>query len=108
MAEAILDTSKINDWHSFHAQSAEVFGFPAFYGSNINAWIDCLSYLPEGDGMSRYQLSQSEQLFIHLQHFSYFTKAQPEIYQALTEAVASINRRYISDGDIPRLVLVPQ
>lgn len=108
MAEATLDTAKINDWPSFHAQSAEVFGFPDFYGQNLDAWIDCLTYLPEGDGMSRFVLGPSERLFINLLHFESFSKSQPEICQALSETVAFVNQRYISAGDIPRLVLVPQ
>jgi RNAse (barnase) inhibitor barstar len=49
MATAILDTSRIIDWDTFHAVSREAFGFPDFYGCNLNAWIDCLTYLDEGD-----------------------------------------------------------
>jgi hypothetical protein len=108
MAEVTLDTAKIKDWRSFHAQSAEAFGFPEFYGQNLNAWIDCLTYLPEGDGMSRFVLGSGEQLFIKLLSFESFAKAKPEICLAFSECVASVNQRYISAGDIPRLVLVPQ
>jgi hypothetical protein len=108
MAEATLDTAKIIDWPSFHAESAEAFGFPDFYGCNLNAWIDCLSYLPEGDGMSRFVLGPDEQLFIKLPHIERFARTQPEICLALLECVAFVNQRYISAGDMPRLVLVPQ
>jgi hypothetical protein len=108
MAEATMDAAKIKDWPSFHAQSVAVFGFPDFYGCNLNAWIDCLTYLPEGDGMSRFVLGPDEQLFIRLLNFESFVKSQPEIWLALSACVASVNQRYISAGDIPRLVLVPQ
>ena len=108
MAEATLDTEKIKDWPSFHAQSAEAFGFPNFYGNNLNAWIDCLTYLPEGDGMSSFVLGSGEQLFIKLLQFENFAKTQPEICLAFLGYVASVNQRYISAGDIPRLVLVPK
>ncbi len=40
-----LSTEHITDWETFHAECARVFGFPQFYGRNMNAWIDCLSYL---------------------------------------------------------------
>jgi RNAse (barnase) inhibitor barstar len=45
--------SKITDWDSFHDLFAEVFGFPGFYGRNMNAWNDCMTYLavPE-EGMT--------------------------------------------------------
>ena len=64
MAEVTLDTTRIHDWHSFHRVCAETFGFPDFYGQNMNAWIDCLTYIREGDGMSNFVLCDSEQLSI--------------------------------------------
>ena len=41
----IIDTARINDWDSFHTIFAEAFGFPGFYGRNMDAWIDCLTSL---------------------------------------------------------------
>jgi len=108
MAEVTLDTTKIKDWRSFHDQSVEAFGFPDLYGQNLNAWIDCLTYLPEGDGMSRFTLGPEEQLVIKLPQFGSFTEKQAEICLAFLSCVASVNQRYISMGDIPRLALVPQ
>ena len=43
MPTARLNGELFTDWESFHTVSAEVFGFPEFYGRNMNAWIDCLS-----------------------------------------------------------------
>jgi RNAse (barnase) inhibitor barstar len=34
---------------AFHAAFAEIMGFPAFYGHNWNAWIDCMSYIDDAD-----------------------------------------------------------
>jgi len=42
-----VDCDRITDWESFHSVFADVFGFPNFYGRNMNAWIDCMSYLDE-------------------------------------------------------------
>jgi RNAse (barnase) inhibitor barstar len=42
-----LDTGRITDWNTFHDVFAEVFGFPGFYGRNLNAWIDCMTYLDD-------------------------------------------------------------
>jgi RNAse (barnase) inhibitor barstar len=51
-----LDCDRITDWESFHAVFAEVFGFPSFYGRNMDAWIDCMSYLDKPEvGMSTVQ-----------------------------------------------------
>jgi RNAse (barnase) inhibitor barstar len=40
-----LDTRRIRDWDTFHDLFAEVFGFPGFYGRNMDAWIDCMTWL---------------------------------------------------------------
>jgi len=47
MATVRLPTEQITDWRSSHEVCREVFGFPDFYGMNMDAWIDCMSYLPE-------------------------------------------------------------
>ena len=108
MATVTLDMTKIGDWESFHAQSAKTFGFPAFYGNNLNAWIDCLTYLPSGDGMSGITLGSNELLTIVVPNYQAFAAKQPEICLALGECVAAVNQRYIAAGDIARLALAPQ
>ena len=51
-----LDTRRIRDWTTFHEVFAEVFGFPSFYGKNMNAWVDCMTYLDDpAAGMSTVQ-----------------------------------------------------
>lgn len=59
MATVRLNTNQITDWASFHLVCKEAFGFPEFYGANMNAWIDCMSYLTEEDGMTRFKLSKN-------------------------------------------------
>ena len=106
MASVNLDTTKITDWPTFHSLCKDVFGFPDFYGSNMNAWIDCLSYLSDSDQMTRFELESDEQLFITVLAFESFTKRLPELSSSLLECVAFVNLRYISCGEPPRLVLV--
>jgi Barstar (barnase inhibitor) len=66
VADATLDGRKITDWKSFHDECAAIFGFPVFYGRNMDAWIDCLTYVRQGDGMSQYVLGPAEPLVIHV------------------------------------------
>ena len=47
MTRVAIDTRRVIDWDSFHNEFAEVFGFPRFYGRNMNAWIDCMTYLDD-------------------------------------------------------------
>ena len=106
MATARLATQSISNWHSFHEVCKQAFGFPNFYGENMNAWIDCLTYLYEGDGMSRFHLSEGETLIIEIPEAESFSSRQPEIFKALVDCIAFVNRRYLESGRQPALLLV--
>ncbi|NJC02937.1 RNAse (barnase) inhibitor barstar [Xanthomonas sp. 3272] len=108
MANITLPVAKISDWPSFHAVSADTFGFPDFYGHNNNAWIDCLSYLTDDDGMCSIVLTDGEVLFLNVPAFDAFQHRYPDIAAGLVECVDAVNDRYVAGGDIPRLVLIPQ
>jgi RNAse (barnase) inhibitor barstar len=38
-----IDGKRIIDWKSLHRVFAGAFGFPNYYGNNMNAWIDCMT-----------------------------------------------------------------
>jgi len=44
---ARIETKKITDWDSFYSVFAEAMCFPNFYGRNMNAWIDCMTYFDD-------------------------------------------------------------
>ena len=106
MATVQLDAGAITDWDTFHSVCAAAFGFPDFYGRNMDAFIDCLNYLDEGDGMSRFHLKSGETLAIEITGWTDFNERLPEIAQALIECVAFVNEGYAEDGKPPMLVLV--
>ena len=106
MAKACLDGTQIRDWDSFHDLSARALGFPWFYGRNVDAWIDCLTYLDEGDGMSRFKLGPGEVLEIELTGSQIVRRQAPEILDALVDAVRFVNDRYVHRGKPPMLRLV--
>ena len=106
MPTARLDTAPISDWDSFHTTCREAFGFPDFYGMNMNAWIDCLTYLDEGDGMSRFHLASGETLNIEVTDTESFNSRLPEIFDALVTCTADVNQRHIESGKSPMLALV--
>ena len=106
MANVRLDTKRITDWESFHQLCKEQFGFPDFYGKNMNAWIDCLTYLNEEDGMSRFRLARGEMLHIEVSDTEDFNSRLPEIFDAFVECSAFVNRRYIEDNNSPVLSLL--
>jgi RNAse (barnase) inhibitor barstar len=105
MATVRLDGDAITDWNTFHDLCADEFGFPDFYGRNMNAWIDCLSYITKGDGMSRIVLNAGELLTIEIEHSDSLRRRLPEIYNAIAECTQHVNSRFVESGDQPRIQL---
>jgi hypothetical protein len=101
-----IDADKIRDSESFHAVFAEAFGFPAFYGKNMDAWIDCMSSLdlPQ-DGMSRIHVEPGHVVVIQLEHARDLARRCPELYADLVECSSFVNRRLIDRGHEPLLAL---
>ncbi|AFD28046.1 barstar family protein [Deinococcus gobiensis] len=108
MAQVTFDTASVRDWQSFHDVSMRTFGFPNFYGRNMNAWIDCLTYLDEGDGMSSFILGPDELLHIHVPDFAIFAARLPDVSSAFLDCVAFANQRYVEREGTSRLSLVLQ
>jgi len=92
------------DWDAFHTESQRAFGFPAFYGAT-SAWIDCLSYLRDDDGMS-----PSASRTANPDHCAVPQRpgAQrfPELIEELQFCVRMINERYDDYGEKPALQLL--
>ena len=59
--QVTLQSKNITDWESFHTVFAKEMGFPDFYGRNMDAWIDCMSYLDDaGAGMTRLSVARGD------------------------------------------------
>jgi hypothetical protein len=106
MANVRLDGEKIITWDAFHSESQDAFGFPEFYGRNMDAWVDSLSTLREGDGMSKFTLEPEETLEIEVLNSDVLRKKAPAIFGALKECTSIVNQLYIENGEEPALALV--
>jgi RNAse (barnase) inhibitor barstar len=100
-----IDCERIADWASFHSVCKEAFGFPDFYGENLDAFVDCLTYIDEGDGMSNIVLRDGEVLRIDLLSSNDLFTRSPEILDGLTNAVESINKRFVEDAKSEKIIL---
>ena len=105
MAIVRLDGAAIRDWPSFHRECQAKFGFPDFYGRNMDAWIDCLSTLRENDGMSAFTLAPDESLHIELAHADILRNRAPQILDTLANCVEAVNERYLENGEKPAVQL---
>ena len=103
MATVTLDGAAMTDWNAFHAQSKVAFGFPDFYGHSMDAWIDCLSYLRDDDGMSAIRLKPDEVLQIDILRADVWRAAQPDMLDEILYCIAGVNERYEDYGEKPAL-----
>ena len=101
-----LDAARITDWDSFHAESQREFGFPDYYGNTIDAWIDCLGYLRDDEGMTRFRLGEDEVLTIEIADSASLKARQPDLLEELAFCIEGINERYEDYGEKPALKLV--
>ncbi|MBK4734850.1 barstar family protein [Noviherbaspirillum pedocola] len=106
MARVALDGRRITDWPSFHRESQAAFGFPAYYGANLDAWVDCLSGVRDGDGMSGFALGPGEMLEIELQHADVLRSKTPRILETLEALIDAANERITDAGQKPGLRLI--
>jgi hypothetical protein len=106
VASATIDCSKIHDWPSFHEQFARVFGFPDFYGQNMDAWIDCMTSLDDpDDSMTALHCEPGKVFTLQLTNVRDFRAKCPEQYAALVECSAFVNWRRIETGEPAVLAL---
>jgi RNAse (barnase) inhibitor barstar len=100
-----IDCDKIRDWNSFHEYFKNLFGFPDFYGRNMDAWIDCLGYLDEDDDMTKLKIDKGTVLTLQLKNVASFRNKCTDIYAALIECSAFVNYRRTGKGENPILAL---
>jgi len=106
-----IDLSTITDWDSFFDVFSHQLGFPDLFGRNMDAWIDCMTYLDEPDaGMTSVHVTPGQVLVLLLDNVCEFRVRCPEQYAALIECSAFVNwrrmeRREPPGGDPPVLAL---
>ena len=102
-----IPTADITDWDTFHDVFEKALGFPDYYGRNMNAWIDCMTYADDPDsGMIAHAVQPGGLLTLRLADAPAFKKRSPEQYEALIECAAFVNFRRVEQGDEPVLSLL--
>jgi hypothetical protein len=108
MARIRLDAAEIVDRGSFHDGCHRGFGFPEFYGRNMDAWIDCMPDLQDAEnGITELKLGPGESLAVEVAGFDDFRARLPEIARELIECTQFANERYRIGGEATRIHLHP-
>lgn len=101
-----IETRHISDWETFHTVFAEIFGFPGFYGRNMDAWIDCMSSLDDPKaGLSVVTCTPGHVVTLQLKDALDFAERCPEQFESLVECVAYVNWRRLEGGEPTVLAL---
>jgi hypothetical protein len=102
-----IPTDRIVDWDSFHDVFGQTLGFPAFYGRNLDAWIDCLTYADDrASGMTAIPVEPGSLLTLAIGQAPAFKARCPEQYNALVECTAFVNFRRQEHGGTAVLALL--
>ena len=102
MLVVAIPTARIKDWESFHDVFASTLRFPDYYGRNMDAWIDCLSF---PDSMTELAIEPDEVLMLDLQSIEAFRTRCPEPYEAIVRCAAFVNSRRIDGAESSILAL---
>lgn len=90
-----VDGRSLKDWDAFHDFFVSEFGFPDYYGRNMNAWNDCMSDHCYSEGL----------VSLRIDNASDFKNMNEEAFNALVECSAFINWRATENGADPLIVL---
>ena len=106
MKRVRVNAELIEDWDSFHHQFSKIFGFPDFYGGNMDAWIDCMSYLDDWvSGMTTVWINEGDTLIIELNNTDKFKNKYQDIYSSLLQCIDIVNLRNIEANKKTKIVL---
>lgn len=105
--EIRLDAGKFLTWNTFHSYFHRKFGFPDFYGRNMNAWIDCISDLDKRENgmVTNISIKKGQCVVFKIMNADALKSQAFEIYLALIESSAFINRRRKDAEELPLIFL---
>ena len=94
---------EMRDWQGFHDEFARAFGFPDFYGRNMDAWIDCMTNLDEA--FSAFHVDVGDLVVVEVSDYETFYEKHRDISSEMYECAAIVNARRIKMGSAPILLM---
>jgi Barstar (barnase inhibitor) len=104
LAQVVLDGNQLATWDGFHTECATVFSFPAFYGRNRDAWIDCLTDVD--GGLTQANLQTEEDLLISIENSSTWVTQAPLMVTEFVLLVQAVNLRFKEAGLAKKVAVV--
>ena len=102
-----IPTKQIADWATFHEVFSDALGFPAFYGRNMYAWVDCMTDADDAETrMVQRAVQPGHLMTLQIDDADDFAALCPEQFNALIECTAFVNYRRVEMGGTPVLSLL--
>ncbi|OWK46505.1 barstar family protein [Fimbriiglobus ruber] len=101
-----IDARRLTDAAGLHATLSEVLGFPAGYGKNLDALVDCLTHLDDPKaGMTKVHVLPGQVALLVIDHLTGKSAKEAAQVTALLDAVAFVNWRRLEKGQPPVLAV---
>ncbi|MFM8933163.1 MAG: barstar family protein [Gemmataceae bacterium] len=104
-----IDARKLTDAAGLHGALSEAFGFPATYGKNLDALVDCLSDLDNpATGMTKVHLFPGQTALLAISHLDKTGKNAAKVkaqVQTLNDVAAFVNSRRLEKKQPPLLAV---
>jgi hypothetical protein len=101
-----LDTTGIVDESSFHRTFKDLFGFPEYYGANMDAWIELMSELDDPSYEAGLKLEFGETLTLEVYDTEGFASRTPDIFRKFVLCTSFVNQEYVRRVGVPIVSLV--
>jgi hypothetical protein len=91
---------------NFHEYFAEIFGFPDYYGKNMDAWIDSMSDLRSeySDLITKNNIPKGSSIVFYIENYEDL-KQNREVCDDLIECISFVNKREIESDYNPLIYL---
>ena len=96
-----IEGEKILSAEDFHSYFATTFEFPAYYGRNWDAWIECMSESAE----RIVKLRQCAILTLNVRNQPAFQGNCPDVWGDFIDCTAFINSEFLDAGNEPILAV---
>ena len=100
-----VPVSEIKQWDTFHTVFARAFGFPDYYGRNMNVWIDLMTYLDDSANCE-VDVAEGGLVVMRIDSAAEFATRCPEQYEAIVGCAAFVNHRRVELGHSRILALM--
>ena len=107
MKKLLFETADIDKTSTFFYQFNELMGFPQWYSSNKDEWIDLISVSSNGNpALARFKSTDPEQFVIEMIDSRGFFQRKPKIFLSMLGSIEKVNKRAVEKIGSPLISVI--